>query len=51
MNGFGGHIPGLDESSVDKIVDALRESKRNGNPLHIHTSGDDGEDDVDIVIS
>lgn len=51
MNGFGVHIPGLDESSVNKIVDALRESKRNGNPLHIHTSGDDGDDDVNIVIS
>lgn len=51
MTGFGVHIPGLDENSVNKIVDALHESKHNGNPLHIHTSGDDGDDDVNIVIS
>lgn len=47
----GRHIPGLDEQDVDKLLDALQESRRKGEHIQIQTKEDnDDEDIVDITI-
>ncbi len=47
----GKHIPGLEEQDVDKLLNALAESRRKGEHIQIHTHEDnDDEDIVDITI-
>ena len=47
----GKHIPGLEEQDVDKLLNALQESRRKGEHITVHTHQDnDDEDVVDISI-
>ena len=47
----GKHIPGLEEQDVDKLLNALAESRKRGEHIQIHTNQDnDDEDIVDITI-
>lgn len=47
----GRHIPGLDEQDVDKLINALQESRRKGEHIQIQSKQDnDDEDIVDITL-
>lgn len=47
----GKHIPGLDEQDLDKLLDALQESRRKGEHIQIQTKQDNEDEDiVDITI-
>ena len=47
----GKHIPGLEEQDVDKLLDALQESRHKGEHITVQTHQDnDDEDIVDISI-
>ncbi|MEX1071534.1 MAG: hypothetical protein WEC37_02815 [Anaerolineales bacterium] len=51
MEGFGIRIRGFDADTVEQIKSALQKVRAEGQPVHIQTTSDDGEDDVDIYIS
>ncbi len=47
----GKHIPGLEEQDVEKLLDALQDSRRKGEHITVQTRQDnDDEDIVDITI-
>lgn len=45
----GRRVPGLDPKDVDKLIDAVKDSGKKGEPIHI--KADDDDDAVDITIS
>lgn len=47
----GDRVPGLDQTDVDKLINALEQASRDGEPIHIQANSKDGENSVDISIS
>ena len=47
----GDRVPGLDQNDVDKLINALEQASRGGEPIHIQANSKDGENSVDISIS
>ncbi len=47
----GDRVPSLDREDVDRLLQALENAGKTGEPIEIRTNSDDGEDSVDITIS
>ncbi|MEX1143379.1 MAG: hypothetical protein WEC16_00940 [Anaerolineales bacterium] len=47
----GDRVPALGTESVDRLLQALEQAGKDGEPIEIHANSDDEEDSVDITIS
>jgi hypothetical protein len=47
----GDRVPALGTESVDRLLLALEQAGKDGEPIEIHANGDENEDSVDITIS
>jgi hypothetical protein len=47
----GDRVPSLGSESVDRLMQALEQASKDGDPIQIHANSEDGDDSVDITIS
>ncbi|MEX2162369.1 MAG: hypothetical protein WD751_10715 [Anaerolineales bacterium] len=51
LRSVGRHIPGMEQEDVDKLLQAIKESGKKGENIHIQANDEDDNEIVDITIS